>query len=209
MGYYRYVVYEETSNEDKEDLIFIHTFKEEDVAVEPEVIIYDFEEALEVGELKEENHGMLPGLGEGTWSTIVIDGIEYYFGKYDFKDLQDDATLFGFGYAIVSETYKLANGIAVGMKEEELLELYPNMAVLDFDGNYLYNKVVGHQGWNSSGYPRNLGVNGIDYYWTDQFDYIMIADIDLGNDDTLPIYVGLLMKNKVVAAITFYYPTAG
>jgi hypothetical protein len=51
--------------------------------------------------------------------------------------------------------------------------------------------------------------DGEDYYWENQFDYIMLADIDLGTDDTLPSYVGLLMKDDTVSAITFYYPTAG
>ena len=50
---------------------------------------------------------------------------------------------------------------------------------------------------------------GEDYYWENQFDYIMIADINLGNNDTLPLYVGLLMKDDMVSAITFYNPTAG
>lgn len=36
----------------------------------------------------------------------------------------------------------------------------------------------------------------------------MIADIDFVTYDTLPIYVGLFMKDNVVSAITFYYPTA-
>ena len=50
---------------------------------------------------------------------------------------------------------------------------------------------------------------GEDYYWENQFDYIMIADINLGNYDTLPLYVGLLIKDDEVSAITFYNPTAG
>ena len=37
----------------------------------------------------------------------------------------------------------------------------------------------------------------------------MIADINIGNYDTLPLYVGLLMKDDMVSAITFYNPTAG
>lgn len=50
--------------------------------------------------------------------------------------------------------------------------------------------------------------NGKDYKWSNQFDCIMIADIDLGETDTLPVYLGLLVKDEKVAAITFYYPTA-
>ena len=50
---------------------------------------------------------------------------------------------------------------------------------------------------------------GKDYHWTDQFDYIMVADIAINDTDAMPIYLGLLIKDHAVAAITFYHPTAG
>ncbi|MGN1147360.1 MAG: hypothetical protein ACI4TB_02995 [Lachnospiraceae bacterium] len=198
---------EETNEELTEERIFIQVFEQEDVGVIseageygfvaaiPEVAEYEFADAYELGEV-EEMHGWLPGTGEGVWYTIVIDGIEYYYGKYDFKE---DAEPSLFGYSIISDAYELANGISVGMTKEEILEKYPNMAVMDFEGNYLYEEVTGHQGWNSAAYPGGFET---------RFDYIMIADIDLGTYDTLPIYVGLLMKKDTVSAITFYYPTA-
>ncbi|MDE7224788.1 MAG: hypothetical protein K2O34_13540 [Acetatifactor sp.] len=103
---------------------------------------------------------------------------------------------------------------------EEVLEKYPDMAIVDFDNrnlSYMDKKLItGHQGWNGTAYPRSyIGAdkdwdyNGKDYAWSDQFDYIMLADIDLGTVDTLPVYVGLLVNGNVVTAITFYYPTAG
>lgn len=99
---------------------------------------------------------------------------------------------------------------------EEIREQYPDMAVMDFEGNYLDKKVTGHQGWNGSAYPRSyVGMDedweydGKDYKWTDRFDCVMIADIDPGTEDELPVYLALLVKDDVVAAITFYYPTAG
>ena len=88
--------------------------------------------------------------------------------------------------------------------------------VLDFEGNYLNGDVAACMGWNNVTYPRSYidmddkwDYKGEDYYWENQFDYIMIADINIGNYDTLPLYVGLLMKDDMVSAITFYNPTAG
>lgn len=201
---------EETDVEDlTEAKVKIHVFTQEDMAVTPEIKEYDFAAAQEVG-ITEELQGWLPGTAEGTWYVIEIDGIEYYYRKYDYSE---DITLFG--YSIISDRYSLANGITVGMKQEEILAEYPDMAVMDFEDNYLQREVTGHHGWNNVAYPRSYidmddewDYNGEDYYWEDQFDYIMIADIDLGTYDTLPIYVGLLMKEDTVSAITFYYPTA-
>lgn len=202
---------EETDVEDlTEATVKIHVFTQEDMVVTPEIKEYDFAAAQEAGTMKK-IQGMLPGATEGTWYIIEIDGIEYYYGKYDYSE---DITLFG--YSILSDQYSLANGITVGMKQEEILAEYPDMAVMDFEGNYLQKEVTGHQGWNNVAYPRSYidmddewDYNGEDYYWENQFDYIMIANIDLGTYDTLPIYVGLLMKDDTVSAITFYYPTAG
>ncbi len=188
---------------------YIHVFSQEDVAVVPEVQMYSFEEAKKLGEVVTVDD-YLPGLGFGTWYTVEIDGIEYYYGKYDHKE---EVETFGSGYSIVGANYSLENGIYVGMAEEEVLRIYPNMAVMDFEGNYLYEDVTGHQGWNGAAYPciKQKETDGsVEHVpWTSQFDYIMIGDIDLGTYDTLPMYVGLMMKDKKVAAITFYYPTAG
>ena len=186
---------EETDVEDlPETTVKIHVFTQKDMVVTPEIKEYDFAAAQEAG-TTEELQGWLPGMAEGTWYVIEIDGIEYYYGKYDYSE---DITLFG--YSIISNQYSLANGITVGMKQEELLAAYPDMAVMDFEDNYLQKEVTGHQGWNSAAYPPGFQT---------RFDYIMFADIDLGTYDTLPIYVGLLMKDDTVSAITFYYPTAG
>lgn len=183
---------------DVEDLtetpVPIHVFTQEDMIVTPSVMEYDFATAKEKGTFHE-IQGMLPGVSEGTWYIIELDGIEYYYGTYDFSE---ESMLYG--WSIISDRYSLANGIKVGMKRDDILSEYPDMAVMDFDGNYLLQEVTRHQGWNNTAYPGGFEA---------QFDYIMIADINLGSNDTLPMYVGLLMKEDVVAAITFYYPTAG
>ncbi len=190
----------------------IQTFTESDVAVIPVIEIYDFMTAKDMGSIQQ-IQGMLPGTSEGVWYIVSIDGVEYYYGKYDQKDSEEADY---FGYAIFSSSYSLQNGISVGMTVEEVLEKYPDMAVMNFDGSYLDKEVIGHQGWNPTAYPCSyVGMDedwdyaGKDYEWSDQFDCIMIADIDLGAEDTLPLYLALMVKDNAVAAITFYCPTVG
>ena len=190
----------------------IQTFTEKEVEIIPQVEQYDFATAMETGTIQQQLRGNLPGVGEGVWYTILIDGVEYYYGRYD--DFFPDETEL-FEYAIVSEEYSLANGISVGMTKEELLERYPNLRMEDMEGTVL-NGAIGHMGWNNTAYPRSrmgmdeeLDYDGAEYYyWDSRFDYIMIAEIEQ-DTDTLPISVALMMKDDVVAAITFYYPTAG
>lgn len=143
--------------------------------------------------------------------TKKMHGMEYYYGKYDYSD-----EIILRGYSIIDDKHSLANGIKVGMKQKEILAEYPDMAVMDFEGNYLNGDVAACMGWNNGAYPRSYidmddewDYTGEDYYWENQFDYIMIADINIGNYNTLPLYVGLLMKDDMVSAITFYNPTAG
>lgn len=190
-------------------------FEQEEVAVVPEIQEYSFEDAVQIGEVQK-LVGNLPGLGLGTWYTVTVDGVEYYYANYDSRP--EEYTLFG--WSIVRDSHELANGLKVGMKEEDVLKLYPNMitSVIDFEDNYIYyDEITSFMGWNGIAYPRSDAGRDSDwdyegkeyYHWTDQFDYIMIADINLNDVDTLPIYLGLLIKDHVVAAITFYYPTAG
>ena len=194
----------------------VQEFTLEETAVVPEIKEYDFQSAKEAGTIQQ-IHGMLPGAGEGTWYTITIDGVEYYYGHSDFQE-EENAQLFA--YAIFSDKYSLINGLSVGMTVEEVLEKYPNMAITNFYGEQLGNLrmagMVDAIGWNPIAYPHSyFGMDeaeksddGRDYDWSDQFDYIMFANIDQGAD-TLPVCVGLLVSGNVVAAITFFYPTAG
>lgn len=192
--------------------IFICSFQQEEVAVVPEVQEYNFEDAVQIGEVQK-LVGDLPGTGLGTWYTVTVEGVEYYYANYDSRPEEYEF----FGWSIVDDTYELANGLKVGMKEKEVLAQYPDMAVIDFENNHIYQEVTAFMGCNGTAYPRSYAgrdsewdYEGKEYYsWTDQFDYIMVADINLNDVDTLPIYLGLLTKDHVVAAITFYYPTAG
>ena len=202
----------ENGHADENEPAMIQTFTESDVAVIPVIEEYDFAAAKDMGSMQQ-IRGMLPGTGEGVWYMVSIDGVEYYYGKYDQKDAEEADY---FGYAIFGSSYSLQNGISVGMTMEEVLEKYPDMAVMNFDGSYLDKEVTGHQGWNPIAYPcsyvgmdEDWDYEGKDYQWSDQFDCIMIADIDFGAEDTLPLYLALMVKDHAVTAITFYYPTAG
>lgn len=201
----------ETVTENSEEITEkMHVFSQEDMVVTPDIREYEFAAAQELGSVKT-LQGVLPGTGEGTWYIIEMDGVEYYYGKYDYSD-----EIILRGYSIIDDKHSLANGIKVGMKQKEILAEYPDMAVMDFEGNYLNGDVAACMGWNNGAYPRSYidmddewDYTGEDYYWENQFDYIMIADINIGNYNTLPLYVGLLMKDDMVSAITFYNPTAG
>lgn len=194
----------------QENSVVIQIFAPEDVEIVPGIAEYDFESACEKGE-KQQIYGTLPGASEGIWYIITIDGVEYYYGKYDFSSDRTEL----FGYAIVSEAHSLANGISVGMTKSEVTELYPAMAMLDMANNTL-NGVVGHMGWNSTAYPHSPAgmdeklqyADGKEYRWDNQFDYVMIAEVEQPLD-TIPVYMALMMKDDIVSAITFYYPTAG
>lgn len=194
-----------------EDSIHLQVFEQAEVEVIPEVTEYDFTDASAIGNVQELK-GMLPGTGEGTWYTVVIEGIEYYYGQYDNEEEKEPLL---YGYSVVGDNYSLANGITVGLTKEEILEKYPDMASMDFEGYYLDGVRTPKLTWSGSAYPRSyMGMDsdfdyyGEDYRWENQFDYVIIADINLGTDDTLPMCVGLLMKGDIVSAITFYYPTA-
>ena len=186
----------------------IHVFEQKEVEIVPQLEEYTFEQASELG-IMTQQEGVLPGLGRGTWYTVEINGVVYHYGQYENQTLEQVQL---FSYAIVKDTYCLANGICVGMTEEDILAKYPNMAVMNFNNEYLYEAVTAHQGWNGNAYPRIIHEEDDVYtesYWLEQFDYVMIGDINLGTEDTLPIYVGLLVKDGKVAAITKYNPTAG
>lgn len=193
-----------------ETSVSIQVFASEDVKITPEIVEYDFESACEKGE-RQQIYGTLPGASEGTWYIVTVDGVEYYYGRYDFS--ADRTELFG--YAIVSGEHLLGNGISVGMTKGEVIELYPAMAMLDMENNIL-NGVVGHMGWNQAAYPRSPAgmdeelqyADGKGYRWENQFDSVMIAEIEQP-PDTIPVYVALMMKDDIVTAITFYHPTAG
>lgn len=191
----------------------IQVFLPEEVAVVPEVVFYDFEDVNE-SEIYHEIFGTQPGATYGTWYTVRKNGVEYYYAL-DEGTLIFTGCIDFYGYSIIDESHTLANGLSIGMTVEEILDLYPNMAIVNFENEFISRKVQGFYGWNDTAYPRSpidfdpdYEYSDQTYRWTNQFDYIMVADIQRPTD-TLPVHLGLLIKDDRITAITFYYPTAG
>lgn len=162
-------------------------------AVEPMIELFTFSEAARRGNVKEydnETGGMLPGLGSGMWYSVMVDGVEYIFGKPDEDTLHRGYELYS--WAIWDKSHRLANGIQVGMTRDEALAVCPNMRAIGFE-------TEGYPVWNGTAYPE---------FWTDAFDGILVANIEDGIDN-LPVFLALMMKNDRVLAITKYEPTAG
>ncbi len=162
-------------------------------AVEPAIELFTFEEAARrgnVGEYDYETGGMLPGLGSGVWYSVMVDGVEYLYGKLDEDPFHKGYELYS--WAVWDESHRLANGLQVGMTREEVLEICPNMRAIGFESE-------GFPAWNGTAYPE---------HWTDAFDGILTANIEDGIDN-LPVCLALMMKDDKVLAITKYEPTAG
>lgn len=188
----------------------LHSFKQEEVASVPEVQIYSFENAKELGQSWE-----ICGFASGdsaTWHIIEIEGVEYFYVEH-VKNGQMVTELYN--YAILGEQYSLANGFRVGDPVEEIFTRYPNMAKIYFQDDYI-TSLKGCLGWSGTTYPHShVGwdenyeyVDG-DYNWTNQFDYAIVGNVVRDNDIEAPLYVALLVKDEFVEAITFYSPTDG
>ncbi len=192
----------------------LHTFSQEEIEIIPAVENYEYSEALQKGYVQQLRGGM-PGTGAGIWYIIEVDGIEYYYAQYDVYNGKENETV-RYGYSIISDAYSMKNGIRVGMLMKELLELYPAVAVMDVENNCSKNNVNIGMGWNGTAYPNSyMGTDsdwdyqGEDYRWENQFDEVLVADTDYFTEQGLPVYVAFLIKDEVIAAITFYCPTAG
>lgn len=109
-----------------------------------------FEEAKEQGNIifqleasfeEEGLGGLLPGLGEGIWYGIDVDGITYIYGYYKEIDRTDFFT-----YVILEEMYELGNGLRVGLTGEEAASLCPELVRVDLNLEDMY--------WNGIEYPQ-------------------------------------------------------
>lgn len=162
-------------------------------AVEPMIELFSFSEAARRGDVREYDDGtggMLPGLGSGKWYSVMVDGVEYIYGKFDEDTFHRGYELYS--WAIWDKSHRLANGIQVGMTRDEVLAVCPNMRAIGFG-------TEGYPVWNGTAYPD---------FWTDAFDGILVANIEDGTDN-LPVFLALMMKGDRVLAITKYEPTAG
>lgn len=162
-------------------------------AVEPMIELFTFEEASRRGKVKaydDEAGGMLPGMGSGIWYSVMVNGVQYIYGKPDEDTFHSSYELYS--WAIWDESHRLANGIQVGMTRDEVLAICPDMRAIGFG-------TEGYPAWNGTAYPD---------CWTDAFDGILIANIEDGIEN-LPVYLALMMKDDRVLAITKYDPNAG
>ncbi len=178
----------------------IPRFLPEEVAVSPAVPQYEFDTAKEYG-IAHEITGTLPDGTIGTWYTIHIDDVEYYYARPEGEAASADLI----GYTIFSENCTLPNGLSIGMTFEELRAGFRNLVAIDFENNYYLTEGKQTDGWNYKLYPHSLPGSDTDYLWSDQFDYLFLADI-VQENDTAPLRLGLLMKDDIVAGITFYPP---
>lgn len=126
------------------------------------------------------------GDADGTWRSLVQDGVEYMYGP----NPSEGDYVFS-SWALRDGSHVLANGLKVGLTEDEALAICPSMVRIGFDGE-------GYPAWNGKCYPLT---------WTDEFHYMLVANIE-DNEDNLPIFLGLMIKDGKVCAITKYAPTA-
>lgn len=124
---------------------------------------------------------------DDAWYRVVQDGVEYMYGT----NPSEGEYVFS-SWALRDGSHVLANGLRVGMTEDEALLICPSMVRIGFGGE-------GYPAWNGKCYPPA---------WTDEFDYMLVANIE-DNEDNLPEFLGLMIKNREVRAITKYKPTAG
>lgn len=164
-----------------------------DAAVKPEVELPAFEEAVKRGEVVEydrESGGTLPGAEDGIWCSVTVGGVEYLYAKYDYDEEKKYQL---FSWALRDSSHELENGIKTGMTEQEVLKICPMLASVDFSER-------GWPSWNGSAYPE---------HWSDEFDSVLVANIEDYRGDNPPVFLAVMMKDKVVRALTFYEPTAG
>ena len=158
--------------------------------------------------------GILPGAAPGTWYVAENRGVVYYWGCLD-GESAEQAKLYS--YAVFSEEYPLANGIKVGMSKVEILNLYPDMAVVGLQGESYEESPAWNLGFDSSCYPHSLSgedetinYQGKQYwYWQDQFDYCLLAEIDGETHQGRAMALALMMRNDKVEAITYYCTNDG
>ena len=171
----------------KDDLVFMSMNK-----------AYSEKDIRELGKLTENFHGRLPGTAEGEWLVYALNGIEYYYAKYE--DAQEPQYL---SYSVISEDYRTASGVYMGMKKNELLSLYPDLAEWSFvEGKEIAHKTA-FEGINFFSFPRTDLRS-----WTDGFEYALIGKIT-DTDDTRSIYIAFMIKDSVLTAVTTYYPMDG
>ncbi len=134
---------------------------------------------------------------EGSHYIITLDGIGYYF--YSNSAPKDNHH--AWNVYLLSPDYPLSGGVKVGMTEQELLALYPDLAKTTLSGDDpAFNGAYGSDwfAFRNDQFPESF---------LKEYEYAYVAYLDKERDG-LPVCIAFLMANGQVSAITEYMPTA-
>ncbi|MBP3610728.1 MAG: M56 family metallopeptidase [Lachnospiraceae bacterium] len=142
----------------------------------------------------QETYESLDEWGYDEWYTLTLDGICHFF-----YTIQNDSH--AWNIAITTPDYPLSGGAKVGMTEQELLTLYPDLAktALNWDDSSFSARYGNLFSFRDDLFPESFLAN---------YDYAYTAYLEK-DQDGLPICIAFLMQDDMVAAITVYMPTAG
>ncbi len=153
------------------------------------ISMISFTDAIKLGEAVKEK-GENASQMSGDWYTIRVGGVEYFYIVNTKERLESFR-----GLAVTGEGSGLGNGIMIGTSEEEICEKYPNVAIMNFDNTYISEPREDNKGWRVDEYPES---------WLSRFDYVITAGLDPVESRANTAYIALMMKDKAVAAITYY-----
>ncbi len=174
----------------------IEKIREIDARIFPEITLYSFDEAKKIGKVTETEGLIYPGAFWGTWYTVEVDGVSYFYGQ---KAGDEDVPLCS--WAITAPGHELGNGIRYGMSVSELNKICPDMAVMDIQTFDITNGYFGgvHM-FNAYSFPTKDFDKDM---WVDNFDAAMIAEIEVP-DDAWKEYLAVFVKDGVVRGVTVY-----
>ena len=135
-----------------------------------------------------------PGIFGGSdviWYTWIENEIEYHGVEY--IGSEDEQVTVVSSVLISDSNIYLGNGVSIGMNEEELTRLYPELYLSNFDEEDV-------EAVTRSQYPPQ---------WLSQYDYGYLAWNGDIPDDELPELIVFLIKEGRLSGITICYPTAG
>lgn len=163
-------------------------FSESDAEVTPAIEMYDYKTASELADGDVSSlEGIMPDNSPGTWYTINVNGVEYYYGQ---QKGSEDIKLYS--YAIVSDSYSLGNGIRVGMTLNDVYEICgisESSPGISFNP-FIFPHRVPEEGGNVSEYRD----------WGKQFTGALLIETDR------QLAVALLCNHDNISAITFFEP---
>lgn len=143
----------------------IQDISEEDVKINPEVIILTYNDAIKRNSESETLEGTYGG-SPVIWHSIKVDDVEYHYVEMETTEDESSSGVdqTPVSYSVVGSDYSLNCGIEVGMTSNEVLSQYPDLVRSELDNKYEDNNTT-----NSS-----LGFNGAAYLETGNHNLIMV-----------------------------------